>query len=289
MTCLATCGVVAKADAQTAPATVRVNVETTALRDRPSIDGAMVATVKKDDELTVLGREGDWYRVRTKTPLTEGYVNSEFVEVVVLSTNTYPPKPPPGHDPKPPDDPKRESAQAVSGGLEFGANISSFSYPLYGVTSSREHGVVAGGFATFPVAGPLSAQVEIVYEQKPWQVVDRVGGFGYNTYRYHVGVLEVPVLARLDVGQAFVLGGVAFGGIRSLTREADGATATSEDVKNLFVGSDLTLVAGAGLRVARLEIEGRYDAGLHDLTKNPNAGDPPFKSRTISVLARIRF
>jgi hypothetical protein len=97
------------------------------------------------------------------------------------------------------------------------------------------------------------------------------------------------VVGRLDVGPVFVLGGVAFGGIRSINRSADGTTGASEDLKDVFTGSDLTWIAGAGVRAGRLEIEGRYDAGLNDLNKDPAEGAPPFESRTVSVLARVRF
>ena len=68
---------VGAADAQT----LRVTADRTNLRDKPTTDGAIVGSVVKGDQLTVVERAGPWYRVRAANG-TEGYVSSLLVEVV---------------------------------------------------------------------------------------------------------------------------------------------------------------------------------------------------------------
>ncbi len=50
------------------------------LRERPSPDAAVVATVDKGTELEVLGREGEWLMVRVVATKVEGWVKPEFLE-----------------------------------------------------------------------------------------------------------------------------------------------------------------------------------------------------------------
>lgn len=76
---------VCAADAQT----LRVTADRTNLRDKPSTEGAIVASLVKGDELTVVERAGTWYRVRAKNG-TEGYVSSLLVEVTAAAAATPP-------------------------------------------------------------------------------------------------------------------------------------------------------------------------------------------------------
>jgi hypothetical protein len=64
--------------------TLRVTAERTNLRDKPAANGAIVGSVVKGDELSVVDRSGTWYRVRTASG-QEGYVSSLLVEVVAAS------------------------------------------------------------------------------------------------------------------------------------------------------------------------------------------------------------
>lgn len=76
--CVLLCGMAAEALAQS---TVRVTAERTSLRDAAGTNGAIVGTVTKGEELTVIERSGTWYRVRTKGG-AEGFVSSLLVEAV---------------------------------------------------------------------------------------------------------------------------------------------------------------------------------------------------------------
>jgi hypothetical protein len=68
-------GMVASAGAQT----VRVTADRTNLRDKPAATGAVVSSIARGDELTVLERAGTWFKVRTANG-AEGYVSSLLVE-----------------------------------------------------------------------------------------------------------------------------------------------------------------------------------------------------------------
>jgi uncharacterized protein YgiM (DUF1202 family) len=56
--------------------TVRVTSDDVNLRDKPSADGKVVATINKSMELQVLDKAGAWYHVRVKPSGPEGYINA---------------------------------------------------------------------------------------------------------------------------------------------------------------------------------------------------------------------
>jgi hypothetical protein len=66
----------ASAQTAAAPQTVRVTSDDVNLREKPSADSKVVATVNKSMELQVLDRAGAWYHVRVKPSGPEGYINT---------------------------------------------------------------------------------------------------------------------------------------------------------------------------------------------------------------------
>lgn len=63
-------------------ATLRVTADRTSLRDKAATDGAVIATVVKDEVLQVLEASGPWFKVKVQSTGREGYVHSLFVERV---------------------------------------------------------------------------------------------------------------------------------------------------------------------------------------------------------------
>lgn len=61
--------------------TARVAFDGINLRQKPTADSAIVATVKKGAELQILEKVGTWYRVRIEPSGPEGYINSIVVDV----------------------------------------------------------------------------------------------------------------------------------------------------------------------------------------------------------------
>jgi len=97
------------------PAFVEVAVSVANLRQGPSLQSPIVARLPKGTVLEVLGREGDWYRVRLTDPVrgrVEGYIARRLVTPVGSAPPTpsteQPPKeptPPTEQPPKPPKKP----------------------------------------------------------------------------------------------------------------------------------------------------------------------------------------
>lgn len=68
------------AGAQT-PSAVRVTADRTSVRDKAATDGAVVASVARGDQLSVVEVSGAWFKVRAANG-REGFVHSLFVERV---------------------------------------------------------------------------------------------------------------------------------------------------------------------------------------------------------------
>lgn len=102
--------------------------------------------------------------------------------------------------------------------------------------------------------------------------------------------IEVPVLARLNIGSANRNAGLVFYGIggpvfdlRLMARQDD------FDVKSNYESTDLGVIAGAGLELSRLLVEARYNWGLRNIAKASGGAQTDLKSRSFAVLAGIRF
>jgi len=70
--------------------TLRVTAEKVNVRQKPTTDSAVVATLDKGSELESLEKVGAWYRVRIKGTGSEGYVHSLVVTAVSSITSTTP-------------------------------------------------------------------------------------------------------------------------------------------------------------------------------------------------------
>jgi uncharacterized protein YgiM (DUF1202 family) len=53
--------------------------QSVALREKPRFSSKTVHEVDRDTELTVLGNEGDWLKVKLAAPNSVGFVRKEFV------------------------------------------------------------------------------------------------------------------------------------------------------------------------------------------------------------------
>jgi uncharacterized protein YgiM (DUF1202 family) len=70
---------------QPAP-TVVVSVDRANVRDKPTVNTAVVAALARGEELEVLGISGSWYHVRVKSSGKVGYISNLVVEVAPGST-----------------------------------------------------------------------------------------------------------------------------------------------------------------------------------------------------------
>jgi hypothetical protein len=149
-------------------------------------------------------------------------------------------------------------------------------------------GIVAGVFATLPVASWLEVQPEALYSRKGARA--ELEGISSDL---QIDYLEVPVLARFSrrgSGRGYyVAGGPSFAfQLRARTR-TDFGTATEEiDIGEEVERFDLGLSIGGGIEVRSLVIDGRYTHGFKDIDKD-TSDDVQVTNRAVSITVGFRF
>jgi hypothetical protein len=189
-------------------------------------------------------------------------------------------------------------AQERHVGLKAGANFSALEFEGEAATeyTDRKFGFIGGGFAVFPVSGPLAVQIEALFSQKgAEQSLDEVE----VVLTLELDYLDFPVLARFNAPASgtmrlHVFAGPSFGyrmGARSKVSSnqfdfAEGEIVNiEEDVRRFDIG----LVAGAGADIGRrLVVDARYAWGLTNAAKD-NAEGVALKHRVLSIMAGVRF
>jgi hypothetical protein len=183
------------------------------------------------------------------------------------------------------------SAQNYSAGIKAGVNFANINIEGDGVDVSFDNrtGLVAGGFVVWPVNTVFGVQTEALYSQKGAKI-EEDGATG----TLKLDFLEVPVLARFSSpasnGASFhVFGGPSFGfRLRARSESEFEGDSESEDISDDVERFDLGLVAGAGVEMGRLVVDGRYTWGMTNLNKDPE-DDVKIKNRVFSIMAGIRF
>lgn len=286
--------VVAPASAQS----LRVSVDRTNLRARPSTDAAVVVAVEKGMEVQVLERAGAWFRVRVSATGVEGYVHSLMVEPLDAAAPAVKPVIAPAMTGAPPVEigqapatgGRRQPTLAIKGGLTqgsiFGSDIERPS------SIGRRTGLTAGVALGIPVGSALSVQAEGLLTHKGWQNPDDADEALILRY------LEVPLLIRVAFGQdstsPFVYAGPAFALRLSATAtDSDsGRDLEEEDVSDEIASSDLGLVFGGGISFGRLTAEARLTRGTRSIDANADdrrAGPLDVKNTAISFLVGYSF
>jgi hypothetical protein len=170
----------------------KVTAERTSLRDKPAIDGAVVVSLVKGDELEVVERTGTWIRVRVKSTGREGYVSSLVVEVSAAPAGgtaapprpaTPPPAPPPTPAQPPAAAPRQTPAapqpsQTSASDRPFRIRVYGGLFPEYGATG---FGFGGGGAKNILNKEEMEIQVDALYSIYPGYL----GGF------YSDGTLSV--------------------------------------------------------------------------------------------------
>jgi hypothetical protein len=180
-------------------------------------------------------------------------------------------------------------ADGPTGGVEVGANFTSLSVDLTGVSSKVRPGLLVGGFGLLPVGPAVSIQPEVVYTQKYSRLAQ-----GSLTFNEKLDFIEIPILLRVNLSGSSSPGfyGIVGPGFDFSTRAKEGlvgSTVPEKDIKDQVVSTDVSILAGAGVTVGKIAVEGRYDGGLRNLNKKTGPGEPKIKSRTFTVLGRVHF
>ena len=191
-------------------------------------------------------------------------------------------------------------------GVKAGYNYSTFS----GETSSLStieglSGFYIGGLVELPISNVLSIQPELIFSRQGVAWKRELKGFGMsvniNNADISLDYLNIPVMAKVNLGPLFLQGGVQFGFLMSKPE-------IGNYIANVRIGSlldkdsynsfDFGVGAGLGFNLNRhLFVEARY---THSLTNvfDPNdnlfktsliSNDNNFKNAVLSVGLGIKF
>ena len=172
-------------------------------------------------------------------------------------------------------------------GVKAGYNYSTFS----GETSSLStieglSGFYIGGLVELPISDVLSIQPELIFSRQGVALRQEIKGFGFNVSINNADIrldyLNIPVMAKVNLGPFFLQGGVQFGFLvgkpelgRYITNVHVG-TLLDKDSYNSF---DFGVGAGLGFNFnRRFFAEARY---THSLTNVFDPNDDYFKASGI--------
>jgi hypothetical protein len=174
------------------------------------------------------------------------------------------------------------SRSAYADGVGIGAKVG----PLFPSVSSdtitnfnNRTGLMGGIWFGGNRTGAVGIQAEVMYAKK--NVPDALG----RDVDLHY--LEVPIMARINVGSSdklsgYILVGPAFD--IKLKSELNGL-----DLGDQYQGVDFGIIGGAGIEITRFLVEGRYNWGLRNVLNGNLATTTEIKTRTFAILFGVRF
>lgn len=172
----------------------------------------------------------------------------------------------------------QDDGPGVGVGFKIGPTFADFTTEVLDI--DRRTGWNGGIFIGGNRSGVVGWQTEVNWLRKKGQTL-----FGEE---FHIDYLQIPIFLRLNIGtesrNGFAVYGIA--GPAFAVKIADKINGVTID--DSFEGTDVGLVAGAGLEITRLILEGRYEWGFRRINKTFSSFDE-IKSRSFTVLVGIRF
>ncbi|GAB3299816.1 porin family protein [Hymenobacter tenuis] len=136
--------------------------------------------------------------------------------------------------------------------------------------------------------GPLSIQPEVLYSLQGSSFKDAVGNYDAKLH-----YLNVPVLAKVTLGPVFVEAGPQFGLLLSKSESGEvTVSSTGNGPYSSYKRGDLSLAAGAGLKLSNFLVGARFNAGLNDINDAKNlsgANDSRLRNRVIQAYIALQF
>ncbi|WP_139924882.1 porin family protein [Hymenobacter sp. DG01] len=174
-------------------------------------------------------------------------------------------------------------------GIKAGINAAVLDGENLGSTSTKYKTYYhAGIFYEADLIGPISIQPELLYSLQGSSFKDAVGNYDAKLH-----YLNLPVLAKVTVGPVFVEAGPQFGFL--LRKDASGDVSVSSSGNGPYSSykrGDLSLAAGAGLKLGNLLVGGRFTAGVNDINDVRNlsgSNDPRLRNRVIQGYLALQF
>jgi hypothetical protein len=182
------------------------------------------------------------------------------------------------------------AAQGVDFGAKIGLNastVSGFKGPLGGLDAGYRRDLMGGPFVAIPITEALAIQPELLFTRKRASLTGSAADVSASiTVLFEC--LEVPILARLMIPgsrRVYGLAGPVLGRLLSTTERIEALSLTTERDISLARRFELSIVAGAALRLGGFLLEGRYSQGLTNLAEEAGS----VKSRLVAVLAGMQF
>lgn len=171
-------------------------------------------------------------------------------------------------------------------GVKAGYNYSTFSgetSPLS--TIEGLSGFYIGGLVELPISNVLSIQPELIFSRQGVALRQEIKGFGFNVSINNADIrldyLNIPVMAKVNLGPLFLQGGVQFGFLVSkpkVNRLPNTSLFTLLD-KDSYNSFDFGVGVGLGFNFnRRFFAEARY---THSLTNVFDPNDDYFKASGI--------
>jgi Outer membrane protein beta-barrel domain len=182
-------------------------------------------------------------------------------------------------------------AQGITTGVRGGINLASATFDGQDGATTLDTGLapVFGVFVTIPLASWFELQPEALYSVKGPRLK-----IGAVESRLLLDYFEVPLLGRFSRrgGRAidyYFTGGASVGvRLRARSRTDFGGAVEDINISDEVEPFDLGVIAGGGLEISAVVIDGRYTHGLRDIDKD-KTDDVKVTNRAWSLTAGFRF
>lgn len=167
----------------------------------------------------------------------------------------------------------------VGGGIKVGVNLATLS-GFNDASTTQRVGITAGGFMTFGLAPLITFEPEVLFSMQGSKLhFGTSGTIVSSDATAKLDYVQVPLLLR--IGNS----GKAGASLYAVAGPTLGILVRDDGVADQLKSTDFGVVAGVGVTVSRLLLEGRYTAGLTDFNK----GGTVYKNRVLSLLVGLHF
>ena len=197
-------------------------------------------------------------------------------------------------------------ANAQNFGFKGGYNYSSFNGEVAKDNTLKGlSGFYVGALLELPLGDVLSLQPEVIYSRQgaAWEKDYNIPILGKGSLKNDIKLdyLNIPVMAKVNLGPLFLQGGVQFGflvGKPETSSTVNGLRVTEQVDKDAYASFDFGVGAGLGVNLSQhFFVEARY---THSLTNalDPNnnslknahiSDDNNFKNAVLSLGLGVKF
>jgi hypothetical protein len=173
------------------------------------------------------------------------------------------------------------AAQGIGFGVKGGLVYPDFSVDVGDYEYKNKTGWQAGLWFGGNRDGIVGVQVEINYMEKKAEAESGLGDFS-------IKYMQVPILLRLNTPARTKNSFQAYGIVGPSIDIKVGDEFNGLNIIDEFEGTDLGLMFGGGIDVARLIVEARYSYGLRQINKS-FSDVAKLKSHSFALLFGVRF